>query len=96
VIVRVLLDGSGSGVAALATVAVLVSVPVVLGVTAIVTVAMALAAMVPITQRTLPAGCVQVTPALAPTDATVTPVGSVSVSTTPTLADGPVFVTVSV
>ena len=89
--VAVLFVGTGS-VSFAATLAVFVSVPAAVGLTTIVTVALAVFASVPRLQLTV---AVQV-PWLGVAETNVTPVGTVSVKVTPVAGDGPLLVTVSV
>jgi hypothetical protein len=77
------------------TLAELLIVPEVLGVTTIVTVAFAPSPMLPRLQVTVPPDSLHV-PWLGMAEPKGTPVGSVSVSTTPVAVSGPMLVTVSV
>jgi hypothetical protein len=90
----VLLTSLGS-IAGLATEAVFVINPAVLGVTTISTVAVAVFANVPTEQLTVPFNSEQV-PWLAVAEEKVTLGGSTSVTVTPDATSGPLFVTVSV
>jgi hypothetical protein len=89
--VAVLFPGTGS-VSLAATLAVFVTVPAAVGVTTIVTVALAALARVPRLQLT---AAVQV-PWLGVAETNVTPVGTASVKVTPVAGDGPLLVTVRV
>lgn len=89
--VAVLFPGTGS-VSLAATLAVFVSVPAAVGLTTIVTVALAVFARVPRLQLTV---AVQI-PWLGVTETKVTFVGTASVKVTPVAGDGPLLVTMSV
>jgi len=89
--VAVLFPGTGS-VSLAAMLAVFVTVPAAVGMTTIVTVALAAFAKVPRLQLT---AAVQV-PWLGVAETNVTPVGTASVKVTPVAGDGPLLVTVSV
>jgi hypothetical protein len=97
VIVAVLFAGLGS-VSWLTTLAVSVTEGAALIVvfTTIVTVAVELAAIVPIAAVTTPDACVGAEPCVEVDETYVTPAGSVSVTTTPRAEVGPLLMTVSV
>ena len=95
--VSVLFERSGSGVGE-ATVAVLVTVPLVEGftVTLIITVALLPAGRAPRLQVTVPAAWVQGLPWEGTAPEKVRPLGSVSVTATDWASEGPLLVAVSV